>query len=92
MLQTILCHPGRYFCYDLKKVTLHQVRLSHATCYIAAVQLSIGKFEPFPQVLQAEEGVISERICAVIANTTELPQSQDEQQILAKALTAVIRL
>jgi hypothetical protein len=64
--------PRRYLREDLKEITLHQIRFSHASCHVTSVQLPVGELEPFPEVLETQDGIVSQRVCAIVANTTEL--------------------
>jgi hypothetical protein len=64
--------PRRYLRENLKEITLHEIRLGHASCHVASVQLPVGKLEPLPEVLETQDGVVSERVRAIVSDTTEL--------------------
>jgi hypothetical protein len=72
VLQRLLENPGRHLCQNLQQISLHQVRLSHATRHITTVQLPVGELEPFSQVFETDKGIVSEGIGAIIAYTTKL--------------------
>lgn len=72
MLQLVLHQPLGKFGQNFEQVALDQVRLGHASRDIAAILVVVDKLEPFPQVLQAQQGIVSERIRSVVADAAEL--------------------
>lgn len=75
VLQPVIRDPPGHLCQDLQQITLYEVCLGQTSSNVAAIQLTVGEFDPFSQVFQAEECIVSERISAIVANATQLTET-----------------
>jgi hypothetical protein len=68
----VLYRPRRDLREYFEQIAFHKICFGHASCNVSSVQLPVSELEPFPKVFQAQQSIVSERICAIVANTTEL--------------------
>ena len=69
MFELVINHPFRYLGQNLQEIMIDEVRLGHTPSHISQVVLLIDELEPFTQVFQTEERVVSQLVGPIVANT-----------------------